>query len=113
MPSPTRPASAPAYAAGFEEAGTGPDFPHLGPALEPTRPITASAPDVTTRCPPSARPGVEELLAHRSTVPRQIDHLFVKGGLEVLSAEMVLHRGVRAVTYLSDHFAIMATVELP
>ncbi len=98
------------YAAGFDETGTGADFHTWDPV---TNHVNYG---IGTRrhdpLPTFDSPEVEELLAYRSTVARQIDHLFVKGGLRTVSAKMVLteeHDG----HYLSDHFAILATIELP
>jgi endonuclease/exonuclease/phosphatase family metal-dependent hydrolase len=62
--------------------------------------------------PTFGRPEVEELLAHRSTTPRQIDHIFVSPDLEPLSARRVLDQEVEGM-YLSDHFGILATVRVP
>jgi endonuclease/exonuclease/phosphatase family metal-dependent hydrolase len=98
------------YAAGFEETGTGDDFHTWDPVTnEANYSIGTRRHDPL---PTFDKPEVEELLAYRSTVPRQIDHLFVKGGLETTSAEMVLTEEYDG-HHLSDHFAIMATIELP
>ncbi len=98
------------YAAGFEETGTGPDFHTWDP------PKNQENYSIGTRrhdpLPTFDKPEVEELLAPRSTTPRQIDHLFVKGGLGVQSAEMVLDQETGGM-YLSDHFGILATIEVP
>ncbi|MGB5551100.1 MAG: hypothetical protein WBO74_11440, partial [Thermoanaerobaculia bacterium] len=56
-------------------------------------------------------PEVEELQDHRHTTPRQIDHLFVSPDFKVISAEMVLHQE-KCGMYLSDHFGILAALEL-
>jgi len=53
---------------------------------------------------------VEKLLAARGTVPRKIDHIFIKGRLEFVDTEMVLNRP-RGELYPSDHFGVLATVK--
>ena len=97
-------------AAGFEEVGTGPEFHTWDPVTNHDNY------GIGTRrhdpLPTFGKPEVEELLAHRSTTPRQIDHLFVKGGIEIDSVEMVMDEE-RDGMYLSDHFAILATLRLP
>ncbi len=57
-------------------------------------------------------PELIELLAPRSTLARQIDHIFGSPGLETLSAERALDRDREGI-YPSDHFAILATLRLP
>lgn len=97
-------------AAGYEQAGTGRD-------LHTWDPITNHENyRIGTRrhdpLPTFDRPEVEELLEHRATTPRQIDHLFVRNDFEIVSAEMVMNRDKDGL-YPSDHFGIMATLTLP
>ncbi|MEJ2084974.1 MAG: endonuclease/exonuclease/phosphatase family protein, partial [Acidobacteriota bacterium] len=98
------------HAAGYDEAGTGPDFHTWDPV---TNQVNYA---IGTRrhdpLPTFGKEQVEALLEHRSTTPRQIDHLFVKNGFEVVSAEMVLNHAKDGM-YPSDHFGLLATVELP
>jgi len=97
-------------AAGFNETGSGPD---AGPDFHTWDPVTNHVNyGIGTRrhdpLPTFDKPEVEELLAFRSTTPRQIDHLFVKNGLQIQSAEMVMNQDENGI-YPSDHFAILAT----
>jgi len=106
---PTTPGIAAIKAAGFVEAGTGPDFHTWDPV---TNEVNYG---IGTRrhdpLPTFDKPEVQELLAHRSTTPRQIDHIFVSPDLEVVSAEMVLNRDKDGM-YPSDHFGILAVLQL-
>ena len=54
---------------------------------------------------------IEELIAPRRTMARQIDFLFVSERLEVVSAEMVMNRDLDGL-YPSDHFGILAVLRL-
>lgn len=96
-------------AAGYELVGTGPDFHTWDPITNHENY------GIGTRrhdpLPTFDRPEVQELLAHRATTPRQIDHLFVNSGFEVVSVEMVMNRE-RGGILPSDHFGILATLEL-
>jgi len=96
-------------AAGFLEAGTGPDFHTWDPV---TNEVNYG---IGTRrhdpLPTFDKPEVQELLAHRSTTPRQIDHIFVSPDFEVLSAAMVMNRDQDGM-YPSDHFGIIAALQL-
>jgi endonuclease/exonuclease/phosphatase family metal-dependent hydrolase len=106
---PDTPAILAVRTAGYLEAGTGPEFHTWDPV---TNEINYG---IGTRrhdpLPTFGKPEVQELLAHRDTTPRQIDHLFVSPEFEVVSARMVLDQE-RDGMYLSDHFAILATVQL-
>ena len=106
---PSTPGIQAVLADGFEETGTGPDFQTWDPvANEANYTIGTRRHDPL---PTFDKPEVEGLLAYRSTTPRQIDHLFVKGGPTTISAEMVMHKKNNGY-YPSDHFAILATIEL-
>ena len=106
---PDAPGIAAIEAAGFLQAGTGPDFHTWDPV---TNEVNYG---IGTRrhdpLPTFDKPEVQALLAYRSTTPRQIDHIFVSPDFEVISAEMVLNRDEDGM-YPSDHFAILATVQL-
>jgi endonuclease/exonuclease/phosphatase family metal-dependent hydrolase len=95
--------------AGFLEAGTGADFNTWDPV---TNEVNYG---IGTRrhdpLPTFDKPEVQELLAYRSTTPRQIDHIFVSPDFEVTSAEMVLNRDEEGM-YPSDHFGILAVLQL-
>jgi len=96
-------------AAGFLEAGTGPEFRTWDPVSnEVNYGIGTRRHDPL---PTFGKPEVQELLAHRSTTPRQIDHIFVSADFEVLSAEMVLNQDKDGM-YPSDHFGILAVLQL-
>jgi len=106
---PTTPGIAAIKAAGFVEAGTGPDFHTWDPV---TNEVNYG---IGTRrhdpLPTFDKPEVQELLAHRSTTPRQIDHIFVSPDFKVVAAEMVLNRDKDGM-YPSDHFGILAVLQL-
>ena len=106
---PGAPGIAAIEAAGFLQAGTGPDFHTWDPV---TNEVNYG---IGTRrhdpLPTFDKPEVQELLAHRSTIPRQIDHIFVSPDFEVISAEMVLDQEEGGM-YLSDHFGILAALQL-
>ncbi len=106
---PTTPGIAAIKAAGFVEAGTGPDFHTWDPV---TNKVNYG---IGTRrhdpLPTFDKPEVQALLAHRSTTPRQIDHIFVSPDFEVIAAEMVLNRDKDGM-YPSDHFGILAALKL-
>jgi endonuclease/exonuclease/phosphatase family metal-dependent hydrolase len=96
-------------AAGWTEAATGPDFRTWDPvANQVNYSIGTKRSDPL---PTFDKAEVREILDGRHTTPRQIDHLFVSPDFEVLSARMVLDQETDGM-YLSDHFAILATVQL-
>lgn len=96
-------------AAGLEIAGTGPEFLTWDP-------VTNHANyQIGTRrhysLPTFDVPEIEAQLDLRNTTPRQIDWLFVGGGLEPISAGMVLNRDKDGLLP-SDHFGILVEVRL-
>jgi endonuclease/exonuclease/phosphatase family metal-dependent hydrolase len=97
-------------AAGFQHVGTGADFHTWDPVTNHVN--YGIGTKRVEPLPTFGKPEVEELLSHRRTTPRQIDHLFVSPEVTPLSAEMVLNRQNEGI-YPSDHFGILATVELP
>ena len=58
------------------------------------------------------KPEIEAMLDQRHDTPRQIDHIFVSAGIEVVSVEMVMTEAKNGI-YPSDHFGILATLRLP
>lgn len=96
-------------AAGFLEAGTGPDFHTWDPVTNEVNYGIGSRRNYSL--PTFEKPAVEELLDFRHTSPRQIDHIFVSPDFEVVAAEMVLNQE-KGGMYLSDHFGIIATLQL-
>ena len=95
--------------AGSLEAGTGPDFHTWNPVVNEVNYGIGSRRNYSL--PTFDKPEVEELLDLRHTTPRQIDHIFVSPDFEVVSAEMVLDQE-KGGMYLSDHFGILAVLQL-
>jgi endonuclease/exonuclease/phosphatase family metal-dependent hydrolase len=107
---PDKPSVAAVKDAGYTEVAFGPEFHTWNPV------VNAENYSIGTRrnyaLSTFDNPEIEVLLDQRHDTPRQIDHLFVSRGIEVLEAEMVLDEP-RGGIYLSDHFAILATLRLP
>jgi endonuclease/exonuclease/phosphatase family metal-dependent hydrolase len=106
---PTAPGMVTIREAGFLEAGSGPNLLTWDPVKNEVNYGIGSK--RTYPFPTFDIPEVEELQDHRHTTPRQIDHLFVSPDFKVISAEMVLHQE-KGGMYLSDHFGILAALEL-
>ncbi len=106
---PDAPGIAAIKAAGFLEAGTGPDFHTWDPVTnEVNYGIGSKRHDPL---PTFDKPEVQELLSYRHTTPRQIDHIFVSPDFEVVAAAMVLDQDKDGI-YPSDHFGILAVLQL-
>lgn len=106
---PTAPGMVAIREAGFLEAGSGPEFHTWNPVKNEINYEIGSKRSYPF--PTFDIPEVEELQDHRDTTSRQIDHIFVSPDFQVLSAEMVLHQE-KGGMYLSDHFGILATLQL-
>jgi endonuclease/exonuclease/phosphatase family metal-dependent hydrolase len=106
---PGAPSVSAVQAAGFEIVGTGPEFLTWDPvANHVNNEIGARRYD---SLPTFDVHEIKEQLAYRNTTPRQIDWLFVDGGLEPVSAEMVLGHDKDGVLP-SDHFGILVEVRI-
>ena len=107
---PDRPGIVEIKQAGFAEVATGPAFLTWDPVTN------IENYSIGTRrhysLPTFDKPEIEAMLDQRHDTPRQIDHIFVTEGVEVLSAEMVMNQPKDGI-YPSDHFAILASLRLP
>jgi endonuclease/exonuclease/phosphatase family metal-dependent hydrolase len=106
---PDAPGIAAIKAAGFVEASSGPDLLTWDPVTNEVNYGIGSRRNYSL--PTFDKPEVEKLLDYRHTTPRQIDHIFVSPDFEVMSAEMVLDQE-KGGMYLSDHFGILAVLQL-
>ena len=94
---------------GYRNAGRGPGFHTWDPVTNRLNCEIASQRSVPV--PTFGLAEIEELLAARSSTPRQIDYVFTSGIQGPVDAERVLDKPVEGL-YLSDHFGILVTVRL-
>ena len=97
-------------AAGYTEVASGPGFETWNPVANHENYSIGTRRHYSL--PTFDNPTVEALLDQRNTTPRQIDHLFVSEGIEKVAAEMVMTEPKNGI-YPSDHFGILATLQLP
>ena len=95
--------------AGWTEAATGLGFQTWNPVVNEVNYSTGTK--RTDPLPTFGKPEVKALLDQRHDTPRQIDHIFVSPDFEVVSSEMVLDQEAGGM-FLSDHFGILAVLEL-
>ena len=107
---PDKPSIAVVKDSGYIEVAEGPDFLTWNPVVNEENYTTGTRRHYSL--PTFDNPEIEEMLDQRHDTVRQIDHLFVSEGVEVLEAEMVMTEA-RDGIYPSDHFAILATIRLP
>jgi endonuclease/exonuclease/phosphatase family metal-dependent hydrolase len=107
---PDRPGIAKIKQAGFTEAASGPDFLTWNPVVNEENYRIGTRRHYSL--PTFDNPEIEAMLDQRHDTPRQIDHIFVSGGIEVSSVEMVMTEAENGI-YPSDHFGILATLRLP
>ena len=107
---PDSPGVAEVKKAGYTEVATGPKFLTWNPVVNAENYRTGTRRHYSL--PTFDNPDIEAMLDQRHDTPRQIDHLFVSPGIEIVSADMVLSEPKNGI-YPSDHFGLLATLRLP
>ena len=94
----------------WTEAATGPEFHTWNPVVNHVNYGIGTKRHFSL--PTFDKPQVEAMLDERHDTPRQIDHIFVSPKIRVVSAEMVMNEPKDGI-YPSDHFGLLATLQLP
>lgn len=96
--------------AGWTEVATGSEFHTWNPVMNQVNYTIGTKRHYSL--PTFDRPEIEELLDKRHDTPRQIDHIFVSPRIQVISAGMVMNEPKDDI-YPSDHFGLLAELQLP